>query len=386
MKHLKYLFCILWMCFLLTACSSNCPHIYTSRVTKEATCANIGETKYTCLLCQKSYTETSAPQEHDYQPGDIVLESTCSVKGVQNHVCSVCGATKAEKLDTLAHTFGPSFVSKEPNCSQLGELSAHCTVCGVCEVVDTVPPNDAHAFVFSVSRESTCTVPGTGFKTCSRCQYSEEVEYSLKPHSHGSYVYSTHRSCTTDGKWTRTCQHCGDVIEGIDKSTGHKWEKIPDTTMYTCSVCGAESCRSSHQYTITDTHKPTDTFAGLRFKKCKKCGLTITEVYGKKYTYDFDAISREIGAYAQSFGFHVSYTTSSTQKGQTISFGYMDMDPLGNGPNFLVAQGKAMVDTIWERVSAGTADPSKYTIRIYVNYGTNVAFGEGRFYIIISSE
>ena len=55
MKQLKYLFCILWMCFLLTACSSNCPHIYTSRVTKEATCANIGETKYTCLLCQKFF-------------------------------------------------------------------------------------------------------------------------------------------------------------------------------------------------------------------------------------------------------------------------------------------------------------------------------------------
>ncbi len=66
-------------------------HIYTSEVTKKATCTEDGEMTYTCSICNDTYTETIEKTGHKYV--DKVVEPTYTEKGYTEHTCLVCGDT-----------------------------------------------------------------------------------------------------------------------------------------------------------------------------------------------------------------------------------------------------------------------------------------------------
>lgn len=62
-------------------------HNYTSTITKQPTCTQPGERKYTCS-CGSSYTETINATGHKYV--DTVVPPTETEQGYTLHVCSVC--------------------------------------------------------------------------------------------------------------------------------------------------------------------------------------------------------------------------------------------------------------------------------------------------------
>ena len=66
-------------------------HLYTSEVTKKATCTEDGEKTYTCSICNDTYTESIEKTGHKYV--DTVVGPTDTEKGYTEHTCSVCGDT-----------------------------------------------------------------------------------------------------------------------------------------------------------------------------------------------------------------------------------------------------------------------------------------------------
>lgn len=107
--------CVLCFSFMLTACSNSennenaqgtgtptetvtdtptstatpHEHSYTSEVTKEATCSEVGETTYTCS-CGDTYKEDIAKINHTESDWIVVKEVVGSENGLQHKVCTVC--------------------------------------------------------------------------------------------------------------------------------------------------------------------------------------------------------------------------------------------------------------------------------------------------------
>lgn len=94
-------------------------HVYTSKVTKPATCAKDGERTYTCE-CGDTYTEViKATGNHSYT-SVVTIEPNCVLPGVMTYTCSVCGDTYTEEIPaTGVHDF------------QGGDCQHH-TICSVC--------------------------------------------------------------------------------------------------------------------------------------------------------------------------------------------------------------------------------------------------------------
>ena len=95
-------------------------HVYTSEVTRPATCAKDGERTYTCE-CGDTYTEViKATGNHSYT-SVVTIEPNCVLPGVMTYTCSVCGDTYTEEIPaTGVHDF------------QGGDCKTPmvCTVCG----------------------------------------------------------------------------------------------------------------------------------------------------------------------------------------------------------------------------------------------------------------
>lgn len=69
-------------------------HSYTSAITKEATCTELGETTYTCD-CGDTYKEDIAKISHTESDWIVVKEVEGTENGLQHKVCTVCGVELA---------------------------------------------------------------------------------------------------------------------------------------------------------------------------------------------------------------------------------------------------------------------------------------------------
>lgn len=95
-------------------------HVYSSEVTKPATCGKAGEMTYTCE-CGETYTEEiPATGNHSYT-STVTTPATCAVPGVMTYTCSVCGDSYTEVIPaTGEHDF------QGGDCQH----PMICTVCG----------------------------------------------------------------------------------------------------------------------------------------------------------------------------------------------------------------------------------------------------------------
>ncbi len=90
-------------------------HVWDAGViTKEATCAEVGETTYTCTLCGETRTEEIAVLEHGFVETERI-PSTCVEYGVITYTCTVCEATMTEEI---------------PEYAEHSYLDGACEVCG----------------------------------------------------------------------------------------------------------------------------------------------------------------------------------------------------------------------------------------------------------------
>ena len=184
-------------------------HSYTSEVTLEPTCTEVGERTYTCD-CGYTYVE------------DITATGHTEVKGKEadSHMkCDVCGTVLE---DGTAHSY-TSEVTLEPTCTEVGERTYTCD-CGYTYTEDIAATGHTEVKGKEADSHMKCDVCGTVLEDGTAHSYTSEV--TLEP------------TCTEVGEKTHTCD-CGYVnVEEIPANGHTKADETADITI--CTVCNAE--------------------------------------------------------------------------------------------------------------------------------------------------
>lgn len=121
-------------------------HDYIEEIVKEATCTENGEIKYTCNVCEYSYTKTTNMLAHKYQ-SSIIKEATCTEKGEKMYICSDCGDSYTKEIAMLEHNY----------------LNDICTECGRKILYQTAPEGEQDKYSYSLD-EYSHTIKLTGYK------------------------------------------------------------------------------------------------------------------------------------------------------------------------------------------------------------------------------
>ena len=165
-----------------------------------ATCLSGGKTVYECTLCHDSYSVQIAASGHAWsdgaacedrhctnagcdavQPATAAHEytlvsdtATCTADGVKTYECLSCGKKYTETSYKLGHDFtgstwtdGSDWKQIGDTCTYEGTHSAYCNRCmqNVSESCTKV----IHDYKLTVTKEATCTQPGTKEMKCSVC-------------------------------------------------------------------------------------------------------------------------------------------------------------------------------------------------------------------------
>lgn len=146
-------------------------HNYVETITKEPTCTETGEKKYTCD-CGNSYTEVIPAKGHHYENGEctdchekdpnhehsytekVTKEPTCTEKGEKTYTCT-CGHSYTEEIPATGHHYGD-----DDKCTGCGELN----------------PDHEHSYTETITKEATTTEEGEKTYTC-KCgeSYTEAI-------------------------------------------------------------------------------------------------------------------------------------------------------------------------------------------------------------------
>lgn len=216
-----------------------CIHAYESEVVAEATCTSRGIEKHTCLQCQHVYTAYVDMSAHRYDHSVVTLAPTCTRQGRVQQTCTQCGATRTAKVALTPHTAGEPFFVQEANCTQAGKRSATCVDCAQVFVVEVLAANDVHDMKEKVLKAPTCTEPGEGINTCTRCGISENISYSALEHN---YIMKVEHPIT-QVKVCTVCDH-KEVISAPTHNV-HYWIEWRDG-FYLCAMCGETKTSPGH--------------------------------------------------------------------------------------------------------------------------------------------
>ena len=271
------------------------------KVTKEATCAQEGVKTYTCTVCGETKTEKIPKTEnHSWDEGKVTTEPTCTKNGVKTYTCQICGKTKTEDIPATGHSYG------EPTFTWASDLSS-CTASVSCKSGDDT--QTAKCKVTSkVTKEATCAQEGvktyTAVVTLNGKEYTDTKTQSIpktENHSWDEGKVTTKPTETTDGVKTYTCTVCGKTKTEVIPKTGStyadptfKWSEDYSSCVATavCTSGGADlkiDCTVAHK----TTKNPTCTKNGV------ETYTATVEVNGKTYT---DTKQKDIPATGHSYG------------------------------------------------------------------------------------
>ena len=144
-----------------------CSHNYEVEITKEATCSEDGEMKFTCSICGDSYKEVIARTgKHEYEE-TVTKEPTCTENGEKTYTCKNCSDTYMEEINATGHEY-ESKVTKEATCKEDGEITYTCTKCGD-TYTETVAATGHTEGEWKVTKESGMFKNGLKEQVCSSC-------------------------------------------------------------------------------------------------------------------------------------------------------------------------------------------------------------------------
>ena len=107
-------------------------HIYRNEITKEPTCTEAGERRYTCIssACGSSYTEEIEANGHDLVTLAAKAPSCTDTGLTEGEYCTVCDYSKAQEVvSALGHT-EVVIPGGDPTCSMSGSTDAvYCPTC-----------------------------------------------------------------------------------------------------------------------------------------------------------------------------------------------------------------------------------------------------------------
>ncbi|MBR5383617.1 MAG: hypothetical protein IK133_07315, partial [Clostridia bacterium] len=184
------------------------------------------------------------------------------------------------------HTYGEWQTRTEATCDYPGFQVRYCKDCGW-EDSRNYPPALGHNFQFVVRDQPSCTTPGYGIDTCTRCGANRDNGRRIDAlgHSYQRKV-AQEATCTKDGTAVYTCSRCGDSYREPIPATGHSWQNEHKDATCTaagydrqkCSKCGVIQNEKSipatgHKWGVwVDGDPATCVQYGNRYHECTRCG------------------------------------------------------------------------------------------------------------------
>lgn len=221
---------VMAVCFLTDP--KTCKHEYSREILMDSTCSQAGAERFTCTLCDDSYTEALPLLAHNYDQGVVTAQPTCVQTGSKLLTCTDCGAKKTEDIPLAGHTAGQITVLKAATCTEAGRMSSVCTVCNVTFEQELSKDANAHHFEEKVIRAATCTNTGEGVRTCTLCECSEACVYAQL--SHRFVDYNTIYLDSQHHKRQQICIYCREIRGVVSLDIyGHNWPNNQPSYSYT---------------------------------------------------------------------------------------------------------------------------------------------------------
>ena len=257
--------------FMISGCG--CKHQYTSSITKEPTCAEEGETTYTCLECGDIYTESIAKSNEHQCTSKVTKEATCAEEGETTYTCSVCGYSYTELIAKSSEHKYTSKVTKKATCEN-GEKTYLCSICGK-SYIEIINAKYDHKYSSSITTTATCTKEGILTNKCNVCGYTYTTAIPKSDeHKSSDWIIDKKATCSSEGTKHQVCTVCGKTL-------------VAETIKKTAHIAGDW---------ITDS-EPTCLLNGSKHQICVECGANIQSVSIKAtgHNYDEDGFCRLCG-------------------------------------------------------------------------------------------
>lgn len=121
---------------------SNGVHQYEVEIVTPAEADKEGERRYTCVLCQHTYTEAIPMYGHNWSEWRTAWEPQCGNEGTLYRVCQNSWHEEVREeriLPALGHDYGPWIVDKEPTESEAGHRYRRCRRNQTHLIEETIP-------------------------------------------------------------------------------------------------------------------------------------------------------------------------------------------------------------------------------------------------------
>lgn len=257
-------------------------HKYTSKVTKEATCAAKGVKTYTCE-CGDSYTEDIPKTDnHNWDNGKVIKEATCTSSGDKIYTCITCKETKTEII-VKTHSVGEWIITKDATCLESGLKIRKCTSCDKILEQEAIIATGHSWGEWETIVEATDLTTGLRKHVCSVCGKEAEDEIPAKEHEHKCISTVVEPTCTEGGYTWHECA-CGycyrtDYVSAI----GHVkyYDEFNNGTL------------DENLWVVIK--EPTCTEAGKRVVYCERCGTyeSLTDTLPAAHKYSDWAVTKE---------------------------------------------------------------------------------------------
>jgi len=273
-------------------CQLHGNHSYESVVSKEPTCTEAGEIKYTCVTCGLIYYMTIGMKPHCYDEGVVTKEPTYQTSGIKTYTCVNCGWSYGRYLWPLvctSHSWDEGKITTEPTYQNDGVKTYTCTNCGKTKA-ESIPKLSCTSHAWNsgiVTTAPTYQMAGVRTYTCTNCGQTKTEsipKLSCTSHAWNSGIVTTAPTYQMAGVRTYTCTNCGQTkTETIPRltCTTHAYGKEILTPagsgvyyyISECTRCGeVHSSIHEHEYKWVTVKPATAEETGTERYLCEECG------------------------------------------------------------------------------------------------------------------
>lgn len=271
-------------------------HTWNSgEVTKQASCKEAGEKKFTCTVCNATKTESiTKTNNHSFGSWSETKSATCTTTGTQTRTCSVCSKTETSTISAKGHSFGAWSQTSAPSCTTQGQQKRTCTRNGCSHSETKAIAALGHQFSNpTVTKQPTCTETGVETGTCTRCSQKTTNTIKATGHKYGSWKEVTAATCTAGGQEERACSKCSQKETRATESLGHDFENptlVKEATLTSTGLMEGKCKRCGEATQEVIPCKAEDTTTGISIE-------TSEGVFAEGTTTNFTAITKDDGNY-----------------------------------------------------------------------------------------